>query len=150
MAEAPENARFLAAYLADHGAKCPNCRFELRGLKSPVCPECGDPLVLLLSDRAPKHATLGLTYGPLIYGLLFSIMWCVINLGFGSDFETNMPRAALAACGIAGFGAPILVVWARWRSLVRKPLPLLRRLKWAAWAWIGALAAALAVIARHV
>ncbi len=36
----------LAAYLADHDAPCPNCSYNLRGLKSGTCPECGDPILL--------------------------------------------------------------------------------------------------------
>jgi predicted amidophosphoribosyltransferase len=36
----------LRAYLADHDHPCPRCGYNLRGLASPVCPECGTGLSL--------------------------------------------------------------------------------------------------------
>lgn len=36
----------LRAFLASTDAPCPNCRYNLRGLTSSVCPECNQHLVL--------------------------------------------------------------------------------------------------------
>jgi hypothetical protein len=33
--------RFWTRYLARRAAPCPNCRYDLRGGRSPACPECG-------------------------------------------------------------------------------------------------------------
>ncbi|MCA9272550.1 MAG: hypothetical protein KDA31_05840 [Phycisphaerales bacterium] len=35
----------LIAYLATHNAPCPECGYNLRGLKSITCPECGTDLL---------------------------------------------------------------------------------------------------------
>lgn len=35
------DASRIAAYLAHHDAKCPECRHNLRGLRDLACPECG-------------------------------------------------------------------------------------------------------------
>jgi hypothetical protein len=35
-------AQRLARYLADRDAKCPRCAYNLRGLASDRCPECGE------------------------------------------------------------------------------------------------------------
>lgn len=40
------DADLLVAYLAERDAKCPECRYSLRGLRKPVCPECGRALEL--------------------------------------------------------------------------------------------------------
>jgi len=37
----------LTAYLADRDVLCPNCEYNLRGVKANCCPECGRPFALL-------------------------------------------------------------------------------------------------------
>ncbi len=38
----------LIEYLREHDVKCPRCRYNLRGLETNECPECGDTLILSL------------------------------------------------------------------------------------------------------
>jgi hypothetical protein len=42
----------LLAYLADRDVLCPVCRYNLRNLTSPICPECGETLALSVSKPA--------------------------------------------------------------------------------------------------
>ena len=43
----------LVAYLAAHHASCPLCRYNLRGLTSARCPECGQALRLTVGLAEP-------------------------------------------------------------------------------------------------
>ncbi|HYE63570.1 MAG TPA: hypothetical protein VD997_16385 [Phycisphaerales bacterium] len=45
----------LIEYLRENDVKCPRCRYNLRGLETNECPECGDTLVLsLLRSEAAR------------------------------------------------------------------------------------------------
>src|SRR3954465_11873233 len=45
------NADQVRGYLALKGATCPRCRYSLRGLRDPVCPECGTQLTVQALSR---------------------------------------------------------------------------------------------------
>jgi hypothetical protein len=42
----PEEERVLLDYLTAHDVACPSCTYNLRGLTTPRCPECGHELKL--------------------------------------------------------------------------------------------------------
>lgn len=66
-ADAPESP--LSAYLASHDAPCPHCRYNLRGVTTGMCPECGREVRLSL--ETPRR--LG-GRGPLILALLLVVL----------------------------------------------------------------------------
>ena len=45
----------LITYLATHDAPCPGCGYNLRGLRSGVCPECGKQLTLDMFHESPPR-----------------------------------------------------------------------------------------------
>ncbi|MAY75420.1 MAG: hypothetical protein CMJ31_12050 [Phycisphaerae bacterium] len=49
-----ERDELLANFLRDHDAVCPVCRYNVRGLTDPVCPECGVPLSLTVGTSEPR------------------------------------------------------------------------------------------------
>lgn len=51
---------FLKQYLADRDTPCPNCRYNLRGVTTGLCPECGRPIALSVHDISPLRARLPL------------------------------------------------------------------------------------------
>jgi hypothetical protein len=66
-------------YLRRFGAGCPNCGYDLGGAGSPVCPECGERLHLLLTNhptRLAGHAA-GLL-GIAVSGFTFAVMALLI------------------------------------------------------------------------
>jgi len=83
----------VVAFLADQDARCPVCDYGLRGVPSPVCPECACPLSLEIASRNQ-------TLGP----WLFAIVAYAIGLGFN-----GVTAALLAATFISsppsGFNA---------------------------------------------
>ena len=51
MADANSNSDdLLASFLADSDARCPSCRYALRGCISDKCPECGCELALAIAS----------------------------------------------------------------------------------------------------
>jgi hypothetical protein len=68
---------FLIAWLFDRDAECPLCKYNLRGLTSPRCPECGEALRLGVSLVEPYlKAWMAVAAGLLLpagVGLLFLI-----------------------------------------------------------------------------
>jgi hypothetical protein len=106
MADAPEplgdDQRALLAWLERHDDRCPACAYELRGLSSPVCPECG--VGLSLGVRAP-----GVRLGPWAAALLAPAM----GLGFDGVVATIMLGAS-----VVQWGRPPLDFWVFVGSLV--------------------------------
>ncbi|MGD9689532.1 MAG: zinc ribbon domain-containing protein [Phycisphaerales bacterium] len=50
MPPSPADELFLR-FVDSTPARCPACGFNLRGLRAPVCPECGTPLRLVVGPR---------------------------------------------------------------------------------------------------
>jgi uncharacterized paraquat-inducible protein A len=49
--EQPAPEQLLRQYLAMHDAACPVCAYDLRGLTSSKCPECGATLELRIGSH---------------------------------------------------------------------------------------------------
>ncbi|MBX9736675.1 MAG: Rab5-interacting family protein, partial [Phycisphaerales bacterium] len=64
----PDRADMLRAFLAAQDIECPSCRYNVRGLRTDVCPECNQKLTLRLALTEPRLAgfiagLVGLTSG---------------------------------------------------------------------------------------
>ena len=55
--------QFLVEYLSDRDINCPNCQYNLRGLSSDSCPECGRKVQLYVAPAA--------NYSTFIIGCIF-------------------------------------------------------------------------------
>jgi len=80
---------FLCDWLAARDAPCPNCRYTLRGLKVPRCPECGQSLVLRVGLEYPRAAALITGVAGLASGLGFHTMvliWGLSQRATGREF----------------------------------------------------------------
>ena len=129
-------AACLRDFLADRDISCPVCRYNLRNVRTPACPECGDPLVLNVSRRAPKRsAYIGVVF-PLLYFMVISVIATVV--AFQPALKST--RISTANVAIAGgltltSAAGVAILLANKRSLLRKPLEAIQTLRW--WAWGG-------------
>ena len=98
----------ISAFLAVHDARCPNanCRYNLRGVESCQCPECGERIALrIASDTAPGS---GYTAG--FFGLTSSLLLAVI---FAIQQLRFLPvLSVLAVFGAIGLGRALL----RWHT----------------------------------
>ena len=69
----PPPAPDLLSFLASHDAPCPVCSYNLRGLQTDSCPECGAHLHLQVGSE-------NLRLGPWLLG--------IISLALGAGFDT--------------------------------------------------------------
>lgn len=73
-------AEALAAFLAERDAACPNCAYNLRGLKGANCPECGLALELRVNLQRPRLAAYLLGLVPLAMGTGFHAVLLLVLL----------------------------------------------------------------------
>lgn len=124
----------LAEFLATTDAPCPRCHFNLRGLSSGVCPECGASITLGVTDgrrvggphtrgAIALAAGLGAAAVIVVASLIQTAMVWHRRLGLRLrlDFDDSHASTALAAVGIFG------VLYAAWHlyapSIRRWPRP---------------------------
>ena len=113
----------LEQYLSERDVVCPGCSYNLHGLKSDRCPECGDELELSLKLVEPRQGPLiaglvGLSAGAglggllLIYGIIVTSLLRRNYGGFDRFFVIN---------GI-GFAAHAIVImlWVRYWHTIRR------------------------------
>lgn len=72
------NADQVRAYIAATDARCPRCRYQLRGLRDPRCPECGHELTVQTLSRR-RNIARAASIGEPISGLAWAI---ALNVGF--------------------------------------------------------------------
>lgn len=110
----------LRAYLADRDVSCPMCGYNLRGLTSARCPECGEAIELRVGLAEPK---MGAWIGGLI-GLSAGLGFCLFSLLLVALFTNMTPREFLSDFG-PGLGGGLLqglflYVWVRQVSWIRR------------------------------
>jgi hypothetical protein len=71
----------LGTFLAERDAPCPRCGYNLRGVESAQCPECGEPLKLALAKRRRLGG-----WGPFLV-LVFA--WLLIAGGINTTREVR-------------------------------------------------------------
>ncbi len=112
----------LEAYLAERDVPCPSCAYNLRGVRTGKCPECGRTLSLL------EHRTIDSTphlFGLVVlYGLMGSLIWEIASAIHYATFRRSpyfvddWYQMVLISRGSALWVAIMLVV--AW-SVLRKP-----------------------------
>lgn len=88
-ADAPKDTAALIAWLERHDEPCPVCRYQLRGLTEPRCPECAADLTLGVASP-------GAIVGP----LLLAMAACALAVGF--DFVQITVLLIISAFGGLG------------------------------------------------
>ncbi|MFI4897661.1 MAG: hypothetical protein ACIARR_07530 [Phycisphaerales bacterium JB059] len=72
-----QETTLLSDWLAGHDEPCPVCRYNLRGVRAPSCPECN--VAITLGVRSPSAIV-----GPWALGLI------AFSLGLGFDAVTGL------------------------------------------------------------
>lgn len=133
------NEQALLAFLRGRDAECPACKYNLRDLTSPVCPECGTALVLGVRQADPfllawviATVSMSLVGG---VGVLF-ILLCIAKMRIPADL-LDFPNAIAFLGSIAAAPLAVLLVIFR-RFFLTRP----RRLQWIAATAIVALSIA--------
>ena len=100
----PANQQMLLSFLAGQDVACPSCAYNLRGLTTPRCPECGRELKLSVGLTEPYLAA-WITLAMVVFtnagaGLLFFIVFAQepwprkwVYRGIILYFVANLPIA---------------------------------------------------------
>ena len=91
----------LTAYLADHDAPCPHCRYNLRGVSGCTCPECGKPIALGLS--APSR------FGGRGLFLLVALLVVFIGGSIATTRQWQSVRTTATSGGMLFGGTPLRI-----------------------------------------
>jgi hypothetical protein len=142
---------WLRLFLAGRDAPCPGCGYNLRGLASAHCPECGAPLALRVGLVEPRQGAflcgaIGLGAGIGFNGLLAGYFaWIkVFHRPWGTP-EWNEAVPLLVSLGVM---AALLAAWVRTRTWQRRRLGPAAHWSLAAASWAVALASAVWFFAR--
>lgn len=114
-----QTAARLIAFLRDHSAPCPACGYDLKGLTTPVCPECRHDLVLTVGLARPRFGWLLVAMAPGMFSGVAGLLVCgliVLVLVTEGDLAP-WPVFLLAAFGLAS-GAAAIAMGARRHRLM--------------------------------
>jgi hypothetical protein len=112
---------FLREYLSARSIACPMCTYELRGLTSDRCPECGERLVLQVGAAEPRLGSwvaglIGIAGGAGFHAVLFG--WAIIarmSTRWGPPLGEVIVIAALASVQALG-----VFLWVRLGRRIRR------------------------------
>lgn len=85
----------LAAYLASHDVGCPRCAYNLRGVESGVCPECGEEISLAIS----RGSSIGLRDGDYRLFFIFGFGWPMLAGIMNATRTFQMARSIASGYG---------------------------------------------------
>jgi hypothetical protein len=130
----PSSRDLLKAFLAASDARCPSCRYALRGCTSDKCPECGLGLSLQVATRVSggawwMTAIIGLSISAalsllLLGGLAAAIFAELRNPGLRASVQAGFaPRSELVSYGAlttAGAILSLVIISLGWVGSMRQ------------------------------
>ena len=137
---AGDGGELLLQFLDGRSVGCPRCGYDLRDLSRPVCPECGEELVLTVGRRHPNYELLIATLAPGIFsgiagGLLLGPL---AFLTLFRSMRAPLDVVAIDAFGLAS-GLGTLMLFIRRRRFMQQPRS--RQILWVIAIWAIHLAA---------
>lgn len=117
----------LPTFLAGRDVACPACGYNLRGLREPRCPECGEAIALRVGLVEPRQAAgitglIGLAAGAGMNGLLLG--YAMIRVVFFRDSFGGMDAFLwLNLVGLLVEGGALVLWLRRWRRIRRLARP---------------------------
>ncbi len=108
---AADRGELLLQFLDGRSVACPRCGYDLRDLTRPVCPECGEELVLTVGRKHPNYELLIATLAPGIFsGIAAGLLLVPITyFALAESRRAPLGIVALDLFGLASaFGALVL------------------------------------------
>lgn len=78
-----DSVDLLLRYVRDRDAHCPACRHNVRGLETPVCPECGERLHLRVGRERLNLGWLLVALAPSMFSIVPTTLLVLARLIFG-------------------------------------------------------------------
>lgn len=121
MSEAESRLEFLKQFLAERDTPCPLCEYNLRGLTSDMCPECGSEVQVTVGLTEPRMGAYIAGVVGLAAGLGFDmlmLLWVSVMLIQGRG-GPRMSYILPLPLGAAVLGVS-LWVWLKRRRAIRQ------------------------------
>ncbi len=125
----PGEDAILILYIRERGGDCPSCDYDLAGLSTSTCPECGERLVLRVGLAEPRLACFitglvgfgtGLGFCTILF---FYFIWMVVS---ARSFSPNLTDCVPLLMGTLVLG----VLLAGWIGFRRRLGRLQRSTRW--------------------
>ena len=97
--DAPAHASLLQDFLSQRDIPCPGCRYNLRGLTTAQCPECGENLRLTVGLEYPKQAA-----------LITGLVGLAASAGFNAMLLVYLILEVVAGRGMNAYMYPFLFI----------------------------------------
>ena len=114
----------LVHYLANRSTPCTRCRFDLRDVREPRCPECGEPIRLQVGAARPLIWWFIVAIAPGIFsGIAASILAIPMTVSLVLGLPGNIPPEIWFAESVGVVSVLLLAAllqW-RWRFIARSP-----------------------------
>jgi hypothetical protein len=106
----------LVHYLANRSTPCPRCRFDLRDVREPRCPECGEPIRLQVGAARPLIWWFIVAIAPGIFsGIAASILAIPMTVSLVLGLPGNIPPEIWFAESVGVVSVLLLAALLRWR-----------------------------------
>lgn len=120
----PDPQAEVVAFLAGRSAPCPRCDYDLRDIRSAVCPECAEPLVLKVGSPRARFGWLILAMVPGCFSGVAACFLAVpitVSIVQAFPFNPGVPWPILGAevFGLTSAGSVWLLYRHRQRILAR-------------------------------
>jgi hypothetical protein len=106
----------LVAFLTNRTTPCPRCRFDLRDVREPRCPECGEPIRLQVGAARPLIWWFIVAIAPGIFsGIAASILAIPMTVSLVLGLPGNIPPEIWFAESVGVVSVLLLAALLRWR-----------------------------------
>jgi hypothetical protein len=106
----------LVAFLSNRTTPCPRCRFDLRDVREPRCPECGESIQLQVGAARPLIWWFIVTIAPGIFsGIAASILAIPMTVSLVLGLPGNIPPEIWFAESVGVVSVLLLAALLRWR-----------------------------------
>ena len=106
----------LVHYLANRSTPCPRCRFDLRDVREPRCPECGEPIRLQVGAARPLIWWFIVAIAPGIFsGIAASILAIPMTVSLVLGLPGNIPPEIWFAESVGVVSVLLLAALLQWR-----------------------------------
>ncbi|HEY4329377.1 MAG TPA: hypothetical protein VGN88_06555 [Phycisphaerae bacterium] len=147
--EPASETAFLLNYLKDHDARCPLCKYNLRQLTQPRCPECGREIRLTVGLTEPHLLGYILFLVPMMVsagaGIICVTFMIMIAIQRGGEWFVHdlfrTPAVAVLFLGPSASLFPALLSVVLFRLFLRMPKAVQYVLAGITWLWDAALLA---------
>jgi hypothetical protein len=131
----PETTSELLSFLQTHSAPCPRCGYELRNLTTPICPECGEALVLKVGSPDVHFFWFLAAAAPGCFSIIPAVGLLVPLWVFRNQPNGSGAPWPIYCADVFGFlsGASVLLMYRHRRKFLR--LPTRKQIGFAAAVW---------------